>query len=396
MKITRVECLPLIYPYEKPIYDAIFKASHRQALLVKVYTDNNNVYGVGEAASFGGPLESTKTVIEKEIAPRIIGEDPFNVERIWKKVYYNSFQHARGGIVICALSGIDIALWDIIGKALNTPVYKLLGGYTDKVRAYASGGFYSQGKGTKEITEEIKSYLEQGFTAVKMKVGRNLTSLNPIDVMPDSEYNFTVEEDLERVESVCREIGPGIRLLVDANTAWDLHTAIVMGRHFDRLGVYLIEEPVCTDNMDGSARLAAALDLKVAGYETEQLVFNFARLITNHCIDVVQPDLSWAGGITECRKIANLAYTYHKEFAPHCFSSAVLLMSSLHFLCAIPNGGMLEFDRNPNDLREKILKEPLFIDKDGFVKVPDRPGLGIELNEDIVDKYLVKDTENEE
>ncbi len=394
MKITRVECLPLIYPYEKPIYDALFKAAHRQALLVKVYTDNDNIYGIGEAASFGGPLESTKTVIEKEIAPRIIGEDPFDVERIWQKVYYNSFQHARGGIVICGLSGIDIALWDIMGKALNTPVYKLLGGYKNKVRAYASGGFYSQGKGTKEITEEMKSYVDQGFTAVKMKVGRNLTSLNPIEVMPDSGYNLTLEEDLERVASVRKAIGQDVRLLVDANAAWDVHTAVVMGRHFDRLGVYLIEEPVCTDNADGSAQLAAALDLKVGGYETEQLAFNFARLITNHCIDVVQPDLSWAGGITECRKIANLAYVYHKEFAPHCFSSAVLMMASLHFLCAIPNGGMLEFDRNPNGLREEIVKEPLCIDKDGFVMVPERAGLGIELREDILHKYLVKDVKN--
>ena len=389
MKITKVECIPLIYPYEEPIYDAIFKVSKRQALLVKVYTDEG-IWGVGEAASFGGPLSSTVEVVEQELAPRIIGEDPFKVEWIWRKCYYMSLQHGRGGIVICAMSGIDIALWDIIGKATKTPLYKLLGGYSNKVRAYASGGFYKCGKGTKEISEEMTSYVEKGYTACKMKVGRNKTAMNPLEVMPDPDFWYDVEEDLERVEAVCKAIGKKTRLLVDANAAWDLQTAMKMGKEFDKLNVYLMEEPVCTDDHYASESLVSTLDLKIGGYETEQLVFNFARLITEHCVDVVQPDLSWAGGITECKKISDLAYTYHKEFAPHCFSSAVLLAASAHFLCAIPNSAMLEMDQNPNGLRTEIVMKPLSIDTNGYVNVSDKPGLGIELNETAIERYRVK------
>lgn len=389
MKITKIECVPLVYKYEKPIYDAIFKAAQRQALLVKVHTDEGLV-GIGEAASFGGPMSSTIGVIENEIAPRIIGMDPFQVERIWRKTYYNSYQHGRGGIVVCALSGIDIALWDLMGKKAGVPLYKLLGGYTDKVMAYASGGFYAEGKGTKEIAAEFKGYVDSGFRAIKMKVGRNRTAMNPLEVMPDPEFFYTVEEDLERVEAVRKAVGKDVLLSVDANVAWDLQTAMRAGKFFDAQGVYFFEEPLNTDNRAASAELAAALTAKVAGYETEQLVYNFVPLITGRCVDIVQPDLSWAGGVTECRKIASLAYAHHLEVAPHCFSSAVLMAVSLHFLCSIPNGGLLEFDRNPNAMRDEIVKTPFAIDKDGFVHVPEKPGLGIELDDAAVEKYRLK------
>lgn len=387
MKITKVECLPLKFPYEEPIYDAIFIARHRQSMIVRVYTDEG-IWGVGEAASFGGPLSSTRQVIEKEIAPRIIGMDPFDVERIWRTVYYQSWQHARGGIVICALSGIDIALWDIMGKSTGKPLYKLLGGYTDRVYGYASGGFYKKGKGTKEIAAEMKSYVEKGYTAVKMKVGRNKTAMNPLEVMPDPDYFLTLEEDLERVAAVRDAIGPNIKLMVDANAAWDRTTAMKMGLAFDELNVYLFEEPLCTDDHYSSTLLTKKLKLKVAGYESEQLAFNFERLIRNDCVDVLQPDLSWAGGITECRRIANMAYAVHKEFSPHCFSSAILLAASAHFLCAIPNAALLEMDQNPNGLRTDIVTQPIQINKDGQVVMNNKPGLGIELNEDMIQKYL--------
>jgi L-alanine-DL-glutamate epimerase-like enolase superfamily enzyme len=351
-----------------------------------VHTDAG-IYGIGEAASFGGPVISTQTVIEKEIAPIIIGEDPLNVERIWHKVYHQSWQHGRGGILICALSGIDIALWDIIGKSLQTPLYKLLGGYKSRTQAYASGGFYSKERGTRELVTELSSYIKKGYTAIKMKVGRNISAMNPLEMMPDPDYNLSLETDLERVEAVRKAIGSGVKLLVDANAAWDLKTALSMGRHFDRLGVYAFEEPVCTDNREASVQLAEALDLNIAGYESEQLAYNFKEIIRKHCVDIVQPDLSWAGGISECMKIAHLAYAYHKPVSPHCFSSAILLMASLHFICAIPNGGILEIDQNPNALREELIVDLPTVDQWGLITVPEKPGLGVEINEDILEKY---------
>jgi L-alanine-DL-glutamate epimerase-like enolase superfamily enzyme len=388
MKITKIEAIPLIYPYDKPIYDAQFKASHRQALLVKVHTDEG-ITGIGEAASFGGPLDSTKTVVEKEIGPRIVGMDPLCIEKIWQMNYHMSMQHGRGGIFICALSGIDIALWDIMGQYLGIPLYKLLGGSRDKVKAYASGGFYQVGKGVKEIALEMKGYVEEGYTSVKMKVGRNNNALNPYEFLPDPHIRYTLEEELERVAAVKESIGSTTKLIVDANAAWDLHTALVMGKEFEKLGVYALEEPLCTDDLEGSSILVSSLSVKIAGYESEQGIYRYRELIRNNCIEIVQPDLTWAGGITECKKIAYFAYAFNKELAPHCFSSAITLVATLHFLAGIPNAGMLEMDRNPNGLREEIIKEPIKIDKDGFVRVLDKPGLGIELVDDAIEKYRI-------
>lgn len=389
MKITKIECLPLIYKYEEPIYDALFIARQRQALLIKVHTDSG-ITGIGEAGCFGGPLISTVTLVKEEIAPRIIGMDPLNYEQIWQKTYWNSWQHGRGGVVINALSGVDMALWDIMGKAANMPLYKLLGGYTNRAMAYASSGFYKSGKEAQHIAEDMVDYVNAGYRAVKMKVARNAFPPTPLKVMPDPDYYYSVEEDINRVEIAKKAVGSEIKMIVDANAAWDTKTALAAGRQFDKFGIYAFEEPVAPDNEQGSAHLAESLDLKIAGYESAQLAYNFNRLIQNKCIDIVQPDLSWAGGITECRKIASIAFANHKEVAPHCFSSAIVLQASLHFLCGISNGGMLEMDQNPNGLRTEIVKEPLTIDKDGFVTVPEKPGLGIELNELAIEKYLVK------
>jgi L-alanine-DL-glutamate epimerase-like enolase superfamily enzyme len=383
-----VECLPLRYEYDSAIYDASFKAAGRQALLVRIHTDAG-ISGVGEAASFGGPMASTAQVVTGEIAPRLIGEDPFRTERIWRKIYHMSFQHARGGIVVCAMSGVDIALWDIIGKATKQPLYKLLGGFKERAGAYASGGFYAHEKGLSGIVDEISGYVAKGFRAVKMKIGRNHSPLNPLGLMPDSDYHFSVEGDLERVEAVRKALGKDVELFVDANAAWDYKTALRAGRELDAMGVALFEEPVFTDDWQSSARLAAELTIPIAGYETEQLATRFHTLIENDCVDVVQPDLSWTGGITECRKIAAHAQIRHKSVAFHSFSSGILLAASLHALCAFPNGARLEFDQNPNGLRDAILDEPIIADSEGCVAVSDRPGLGVELNEDAVQEYLV-------
>lgn len=389
LHITGVECLPLRYEYDSAIYDASFKAAGRQALLVRVHT-SDGITGLGEAASFGGPLASTSQVIYGEIAPRLIGEDPFRPERIWRKIYHTSFQHGRGGIVICAMSGIDIALWDIIGRSTMQPLYRLLGGFRDSVMAYASGGFYERDKDTSGIVDEVTGYVTKGFRAAKMKVGRNHSPLNPLCFMPDPDYAYTVENDLTRVEAVKKALGKDADLFVDANAAWDYTTALRAGREFEAMGVALFEEPVLTDDWQSSQRLANALDMPIAGYETEQLATRFHTLIENDCVDIVQPDLSWTGGITECRKIAAHAQIRHKSVAYHSFSSGVLLAASLHALCAIPNGAFLEFDQNPNGLRDEIVTNPIDIDRHGMVTVSERPGIGVELNEEMIDRYLVE------
>lgn len=389
MKIIKVEAIPLIFPYEEAIYDASFIASHRQTVLVKVTTDNG-LTGWGEAASFGGPPVSTCTIIEKEVAPRLIGENPLFMEKIWKMLYHRSYQHARGGIVICAISGIDIALWDIASQHAGMPLHQMLGGYRTKIKAYASGGFYKKGQTAQILAQEVRHYAEKGYRAIKVKVGRNHSNMNPLHLMPDPEISWTLEEDLERVQAAKNAIGNEIQLLVDANAAWDIKTAMRMGREFEKMGVYAFEEPLTPDEREASNLLRNNLDIRIAGYESEQRLYGFKELINGGCIDMIQPDLTWGGGITECRKIAAYAEAYNISCSPHCFSSAVSLAAALQFNCSVPNAEFLELDQNPNGLRTELIKTPFQIDAEGFVHVPDKNGLGIEINEEAIEKYRVE------
>ena len=391
MKITDVSAMILRYEYDEAIADAQNYFSARNAVIVKVKTDEG-IEGIGEAASFGGPPESTKFIVENELAPIVIGEDPSNIERVWKKMFDRTRQHGRGGIIISAMSGIDVALWDILGKKAGLPVYKLLGGYTDKLLPYASSGFFSQSKDTKALAAEVESYYEQGFKYAKIKVGRNPeVFLSPLSNMIEADKcNYSLEEDLERVEA-CSKVAHryGTKLMVDANNTWNTYTAIQMGREFQKMGVFWLEEPLHLDNIDGSVELAAALDMPVAGYESEVGLFNFREYIRRHAVDIVQPDVIWSGGITECVKIANLAAAFNLPCLPHVFSSAVCLVANMHFLASINNGGILELDRNVYPLRDELLEEPITVAEDGYVYLPQRPGLGICLREDTVAKYRV-------
>lgn len=391
MKIKQVTAMILRYQYENGIADAQNYFSTRNAVLVEVETDTG-LRGIGESACFGGPAESTKYIVERELAPLIVGEDPTNIEYIWKKIFDRTRQHGRGGIIMAAMSGIDVALWDILGKIAGLPVYKLLGGYTDKLLPYASSGFYSGGKDTKALAQEVGSYFEQGFRYAKIKVGRNPeVFLSPLPNMPfTQECNYSLEEDLERVEACCKVADEfGAKLIVDANNTWNTFTAIKMGKIFQKLGVFWLEEPLHLDNIEGSVELAAALDMPVAGYESEVGLYRFRELIRRHAVDIVQPDVIWSGGFTECRKIANFAHAHNMPCLPHVFSSAVSLAANAHFLASICNAGILELDRNVYPLRDELLEEPIVVAPDGYIHMSDKPGLGIELREDTIQKYRV-------
>jgi L-alanine-DL-glutamate epimerase-like enolase superfamily enzyme len=231
--------------------DATYTLPHRSAVLVKVATDEG-IFGLGEAAYFGGPPLITRMIIEKELKEYLIGEDPLNIEKLWEKMYQRTIKHGRKGAVIASISGIDIALWDIKAKAAKMPLYKLLGGCYEQIRAYASAGFYAEGKGLKELAEEMASYVEEGFTAVKMKIGR-----------------LSQDEDVERVKAVRQAIGDEIDLLVDANNVYTSYQAIKIARKMEAYDIFWFEEPVPAEDIEGSARVAAALDTPVAAGEAE-------------------------------------------------------------------------------------------------------------------------------
>jgi L-alanine-DL-glutamate epimerase-like enolase superfamily enzyme len=377
MEIADVRTIPLSYRCEQPYMSAAGMQAVRNALLVEIETDNGLV-GLGEAGSAGGPLASTQVVVEQELKPLLVGEDPLRIEYLWQKMFQRSRQHGRRGIVMHAISGIDIALWDIVGKVAKLPLYRLLGAYRDQVEAYASGGFYQEGKDIAGLIEEAESAVAQGYRAMKMKIGRNpSTQTNLREILAHHDMCVvSLEEDLARVEAVRQALGPEGKLMVDINCAWSPALAIQMGKAMEPYQVYWIEEPVATDDIRGSAEVARALGTPIAGYETEVGLFGFRELITQGAIDIAQPDIAWAGGFTECRRIAAFA-----------FSSAIVLVASMHLLASIPNGLILEFDQNPHALRQELLKEPISTDQQGFVTLPDRPGLGVELNPVAVERY---------
>ncbi len=391
MKIIDVKATVLSYQCEKSIADAQTYFSTRNAVLVCVIADNG-IYGIGESASFGGSAEGTKFLIEQELKPIVVGQDPTNITRVWQRIFDRTRQHGRSGIILAAMSGIDIALWDLMGKVCGMPVYKLLGGYADQVTAYASSGFYSEGKDTKAIAAECESYFKKGFRYAKIKIGRNPeVLLNPLENMAFCEKErYSLEEDLERV-AACVEAASryGARIMVDANNCWNSFTAIQMGKKLQEMGVFWLEEPLHVDDIAGSAEVAAALDMPIAGYESEIGFFRFRELIERRAVDIVQPDAVWSGGLTECRRIANLALAHNLVCNPHVFSSAVSFAANLHFLASLPNAGLFEMDQNVYPLRDELLTENICKQKDGCISLPQSPGLGIELNADTMRRYAI-------
>jgi L-alanine-DL-glutamate epimerase-like enolase superfamily enzyme len=275
--------------------------------------------------------------------------------------------------MIAALSGLDIALWDILGQACGRPLYQVLGGARDRLRAYASGGFYTDKKGKKKLAAEMASYVEEGYRAVKMKIG-----------------GLPMRDDLERIREVRMAIGPEVELMVDANCAYTPKQAMAMAQRMEELEVAWFEEPTSADHPQGSAQVAAFTSIPIAGYESEFSRFGFRDLILAKAVDIVQPDCIWSGGVTECKKIAALASAFGLPCVPHCFSSAVALAANIHLIASIPNGYLLEMDRNPNPLREELIREPIRIDQEGEVSLPARPGLGIEIDQGVIDRYRIK------
>jgi len=382
VKIVDIRTIPLSYRCEPPYGSAGGMQARRGGLLVEVETDER-VIGIGEAGVGGG---ATSSVIEKVLRPMLIGEDPLLIEGLWQKMFARTRQFGRRGIVMNAISGLDIALWDIAGKVARLPLYRLLGACRDRVEAYASGGFYQQGKSVDDLAGEAESYRARGFKGMKMKIGRNPSTQTHLRHLADHAELCEVEpeEDIARVAAVRRALGPRAKLMADVNCAWSPSFAIEMGRALEPYKLYWIEEPVATD---GSARVAEALATPIAGYETEIGLYGFRELITRGAVDIVQPDIAWSGGFSECRRIAALAQAHHRMVAPHAFASAVTLVASLHFIASIPNGLVLEFDQNPNGLRDELLTEPIRIESDGTIKLPEQPGLGIELERSAIERY---------
>src|SRR5207302_11434044 len=267
MKIADVRTIALACRCDPPYASAAGVQAQRTALLVEIETDSG-IIGIGEAG-VGGDV--TSTVTGRRLKPLLVGQDRLLIEHLWQKMFTRTRQFGRRGVFMHAISGIDIALWDIAGKVAKLPVYRLLGASRDRVEAYASGGFYQEGKSAADLAGEAEGYRARGFKGMKMKVGRNpSTGTHLRQLIGQAEFcEVDPSEDLARVAAVRQALGPDAKLMVDVNCAWSPDFAIEMGRAMEPQKLYWIEEPVATDDIDGSARVADALATPISGYETE-------------------------------------------------------------------------------------------------------------------------------
>lgn len=370
MKITRVEALYLRLP------DVNARADGTQdTLIVRVHTDAGLV-GIGEVDS--SPLVA-KAIIEaplshataRGLAACVEGEDPLEIDRLWQRMYAGVLFFGRGGAAQQAISGIDMALWDIAGKAYGQPVYKLLGGAFKKhLRAYASILF---GDSAAETYKTARRWVDAGFTGVKFGWG-------PIG---QSEAG-----DLAQIREARRGLGDQADLMIDAGLAYDTHTAVRRAEQFAEYRPFWFEEPLQPDNYDGYARLAAATPLRIAAGEEEVTLAGFEKLLA--CgLAVLQPDVARVGGLTVARQIGQLAARHHRLVVNHSYKTGVSVAASLHFLAALPNTEWLEYCVEQSPLRQTLTRQTFPV-VGGQVAVPEEPGLGVELDEAVVEKYLVR------
>jgi L-alanine-DL-glutamate epimerase-like enolase superfamily enzyme len=369
MKITGVETIYLRQPEVKVQCD-----SGQDALIVKVTTDAG-ITGIGEVDSsplavkgaIEGPFSHTTATGLREV---VVGEDPLETEYLWYKMYRANIYAGRRGIGIHAISGIDLALWDIKGKALGLPVWKLLGGgFHQKLRCYASSLFGCTPQATHDLARRFR---DRGFTAVKFgwdPMGRDART------------------DVDLVRQGRKGLGDDADLLIDAGLVWDAKTALQRARAFEEFNIFWLEEPLRPDDYEGYRKLSEATSIRIAAGEEESNRLSFLDLMDRGRIDVVQIDLTRCGGFTEAMKIASLAHDRGLVVANHGFTTYINVSAALHFLNSIPNALIVEFvAEEETNLREKITRQKLRAE-DGFLRIPDAPGLGIDLDEEAVNKF---------
>ena len=371
MKITDVETIYLRLPQVKEQCD-----SGQDALIVRVHTDEG-ISGIGEVDSaplavqgmIMGPFSHTTSSGLRHL---LVGEDPFETERLWEKMYRANIYAGRFGIGVHAMSGIDIALWDIKGKKLGMPIWKLLGGgFRKEIKCYASSLF---GNTPEETYELARRFVEQGFRAVKFGWA------------PMGKDEAT---DRALVAFARRGLGDGVDLMIDAGLVWDAKTAIQRAQAFAEHKIFWLEEPLAPDDYEGYRKLSEATEVRIAAGEEESARQTFARLIVEGKIDVVQVDLTRCGGFTEGMKIAALAAQHGLPVANHGFTTYINVAAALHWLNSIPNALIAEFVAQENtNLREFLTKQKIRA-RDGYLRIPQEPGLGIDLDDEAISKFRV-------
>jgi len=371
LKITDVEAFYLRLPNIQERTD-----SSQDALIVRISTDAG-IVGWGEV---DGSPHVTKAIIEAPTSHTLvtglrnvlIGENPLDIARLWQKMYQRTLYYGREGAVIQAMAGIDLALWDIKGKVLQQPVWRLLGGgFRDRLRVYASNMMQFT---PQACADRAKQAIDKGYSAVKMgwePFGRG-----------------TLKQDIAILTAIRKAIGDDADLMLDVGLVWDAKTTIQRGRAFAEFNLFWIEEPLSPDDLEGYAKVSTALDQRIAAGEEECTVAGMTRLMDQGRIDVAQVDLTRCG-LTQAMKIAQAAHERGLLVINHNFTTDINTAASLHFLASIPNAVIMEYCVEPSEISRALARNPIPV-VDGYAAVPQAPGLGVEPDPAMIEKYLVR------
>jgi len=366
MKIVDITTIRLraAIPTEGQVFSRSGLRTWRSTTLVQVDTDE----GVGGLGSCSGNGELIEFIITRILKPLLIGMDPTKIDEIWDKAYVRGGHKEFGtrGIGVVALSGIDMALWDILGKVRGVPVHELLGGKCrESVPVYATALYPDEAMA---VAKKALAFAEQGFHGVKIKVG------------------FDLEQDIEIVHTVRREVGKEFTIMTDANQGYTLDVALKAARAFVGEGVLWLEEPLFVEDIAGHATLREQGKVPIAVGENLHTHYAFEDFIRRQAVDFVQPDVARVGGVSEIRRIADLAVKHNVALSFHTWGDGVALAGSLHLAAALEVSTVMELDYTYNPLHAELLAEPLEV-RSGFMVPPHKPGLGVELNQEALRKF---------
>lgn len=345
-------------------------------IIVEVETDED-ISGIGEALSYrSGGINQAIMNLNRDL----VGEDPFNIEKIWENAF-------RQGTPLPAISGVEMALWDIVGKKLGTPIYNLLGGRCrDKVRVYVDGFFRGAEYSEEEYAKKAVEAVDQGFTALKMDVDTPIPSgrqLNRSISLADLKHT------VKMVGAVRDAVGDEVDLAIDAHGAFDTVTAMKLVDRLEEFDLMWIEDPIPSGNALAMAKVSAASSTPICTGELLNTRYEFRELLENQAADIIMPDLARTGGILEMKKIATLADTYYIPVAPHNMVGPIATMASVHLGACIPNFLILEFQLGDVDWRDDLLDKPVPV-VDGYIDLPSEPGIGFKLNKEELRRHLVE------
>jgi D-galactarolactone cycloisomerase len=373
MKISGIDAYRLV----QPLNEMSFGISQgwimsRQAVVVVVSTDEG-IQGVGETF---GPAEAIAKAVDSYVAPMMIGKDPFGSAQLWDTTYGFQRQSSQKGILVEALSAVDIALWDIKGRFTGLPIYQLMGGaYRDKARVYVTGLFRPVNcDPVSYVVEKAQDYQNRGFPAIKLKIGY-----------------ASPEEDLYIIKAIRDVIGYETKLMIDANCAYNRTQAVEMARRMEPYDVYWFEEPLPPDDIDGYIEVKNKIHISLAAGESEATRYGFRDLITRHAVDILQPDVCTGGGFNEVQKIITMASAWNTQCSPHVWGTNIAIAAALQVYAVIPYipikanppEPFFEYDDSPNPIRDKTTMEKFTV-KNGYLDIPDKPGLGVTVDMDFL------------